>query len=355
MAWRFWSKFDRDWGWNLARLLAFTLLESLFAIVGLQLVILALALRLTTPHAEQSVIVYLLRFLPDRAEASAVNAFALSLRTAPAVVLALGLPVAIWYGSRFFVVLESVLCVIFRRPKRRFLAQNRAALLMLLLFVALLPVIVLSATATPYINFSPANFSVSLVDPDAFGGALLGPWLGLLAGLAANFALTLLAYTLITPGFVSLRVAWPGALVAAALSQGYLMIFPLYLRYVLYPSHFGAIAGFALVALVFFYAYGLFIVIGAEIAALCAGYQPNALDLTGILARAAKAPWPSRRAHLPRMAHAHAVPLTEPAAPVAPAALAAHPPLAVVAAAAPIEDSGADDLPTDPWLSAAQQ
>jgi hypothetical protein len=55
------------------------------------------------------------------------------------------------------------------------------------------------------------------------------------------------------------------------------------------------------------------------------------------------------------MAHAHAVPLTEPAAPVAPAALAAHPPLAVVAAAAPIEDSGAEDFPTDPWLSAAQQ
>jgi hypothetical protein len=147
-------------------------------------------------------------------------------------------------------------------------------------------------------------------------------------------------------------VAWPGALVAAALSQGYLMIFPLYLRYVLYPSHFGAIAGFALVALVFFYAYGLFIVIGAEIAALCAGYQPNTLDLTGILARSAKAPWPSRRAHLPRMVHVHAAPLAEPAAPVAPAAPA---PLAVVAAAVPIEDGGADDFPTDPWLSAAQQ
>ena len=295
--WRFWYKYDRDWGWNLARLLAFTLLMALFAIVGLQLVVLALALRLTTPHAEQSVITYLVRFLPDRVEAGAVSAFFRSLRSAPIVVLTLGLPVAIWYGSRFFVVLESALSVIFRRPKRRFLAQNRAALLMLLLFVTLLPVIVFSATAIPRIGFSTATLSVSLVDPDALGGAPWGPWLALLAGLAANFIVTLVAYTRLTPGFVALRSAWPGALVAAALSQGYLLIFPLYLRYVLYPNHFGSVAGFALVALVFFYAYGLFIVIGAEIAALCAGYQPSARDLTATLAESARPPWPSRRAH----------------------------------------------------------
>ncbi|HET9112079.1 MAG TPA: YhjD/YihY/BrkB family envelope integrity protein [Ktedonobacterales bacterium] len=341
-AWRLWLKFDRDWGWNLARLLAFTLLESLFAIVGLQLVLLALTLRLTTPDAEQGVILTVMRFLPDRVEASAVYSFAHSLRAAPVIVLALGLPVAIWYGSRFFVVLESALCVIFRRSKRRFLAQNRAALLLLLLFVALLPLIVLSATAIPRIGFSPATLSVSLVDPDVPGGALLGPWLALLAGLAANFVLALIAYVWLTPGFVSLRAAWLGALVAAALSQGYLLIFPLYVRYVLYPNHFGSIAGFALVALVFFYAYGLFIVIGAEIAAIRAGYQPTVRDLTGMLARASKASWPLRRAHLGRRAsHTHAP--------------------ADGSLALPMPTSGAtesatpDDLPTDPHLSVIQQ
>ena len=333
MAWRFWIKFDRDWGWNLARLLAFTLLMALFAVVGLQLVALALTLRLTTSHTEQSVITYLLHFLPDRVEASAVNAFARSLRSAPVTVLALGLPVAVWYSSRFFVVLESALCVIFRRPKRRFLAQNRAALLMLLLFVALLPVIVLSATATPHIGFTPANLSVSLVDPDAFGGAPWGPWLAVLAGLVANFIFTLVAYALLTPGFVSLRAAWPGALVAAALSQGYLLIFPLYVRYVLYPNHFGSIAGFALVALVFFYAYGLFIVIGAEIAALRAGYAASAQDLTGVLARSAQRSMLAAR-------------------PVAASETLAD---AVSPASAPASaDSSLGDVPTDPWLSAVR-
>jgi uncharacterized BrkB/YihY/UPF0761 family membrane protein len=159
--------------------------------------------------------------------------------------------------------------------------------------------------------------------------------MALLAGLAANFILTLIAYTCLTPGFVSWRAAWPGALVAATLSQGYVLIFPLYVRYVLYPNHFGSIAGFALVALVFFYAYSLFIVIGAEIAALCAGYQPSALDLTGIIAHAARTPWPRRRVHQADVTLAHIAPPTTLPSPTTPATL--------------------DDVPTDPRLTTVRR
>lgn len=333
---RFYTKFDRDWGWNLARLLAFTLLMALFALVGLELVLLSLFLRLSSAHIEQSAIVYALRFLPDRVAVSAVTSFARSLKTAPGYVLALALPVAIWYGSRFFVVLESALCVIFRRPKRSFLAQNRAALFMLLLIVVLLPVIVMSATGTPRIHVAPASLSVSLVDPDALAGSTWGSWLALLAGLSANFVVALAAYTRLTPGHVSLRVAWPGALVAAVLSQGYLLIFPLYVRYVLYPNHFGAIAGFALVALTFFYAYGLFIVIGAQIASLRAGCAPAARDLTVLLAHASDAAPSTPQPQVIRATHA-------------PAALRSVPPRAI-----PASVSATSDTPTDPLLTAIQ-
>lgn len=280
----FWAKFDHDWGWNLARLLAYTLLQALFAVAGLQLVVLALVLRYSSPTAQDSVVASIARLLPDRVEASAVEAFAHSLRSAPVWILALALPVAIWYGSRLFVVLESALCVIFRRPRRSFLRQNGAALLILLLFTGLLPIVVLSATAIPHIGISP-QLGIRIVDPDMVADAPWIPWLALLAGLIANFALVQVAYTRLTPGGVSWRAAWPGALVAAALSQGYLLIFPLYAHYVLHPNHFGTVAGFALVALVFLYAYGTFIVIGAEIAAVRAGYGPGAGDVTEMLAR----------------------------------------------------------------------
>ena len=337
MAWWFWNKYDRDWGWNLARLLAFTLLESLFAMAGLQLVLLALALRMTTAYAERTVTFYLLHFLPDRVAASAVVAFTHSLRDAPAYLLVLGLPVAVWYGSRFFAVLESVLCVIFRRPKRRFLPQNRAAFLMLLLCLLLLPVIVFSATAIPHIGVSISRLTITLVDSDAFGGSVWAAWVALLAGLLANFLLALVAFMWLTPGGVSLRAAWPGALVAAALSQGYLLIFPLYVRYVLQPAHFGSIAGFALVALVFFYAYGLFIVIGAEIAAIRAGYAPNAQDLTGIVAKAGS---PAASAQLTPQFPLGAETRTSLGGAIF------HPPESV-----PV----AHDAPTDPWLDAARR
>lgn len=345
MVMRFFTKFDRDWGWNLARLLAFTFLMALFAIVGLELILISLFLRLSSAHFEHSAMVYALHLLPDRVAVSAVSSFARSLKDAPAYVLALALPVAIWYGSRFFVVLESALCVIFRRPKRPFLAQNRAALFMLLLIVVLLPVIVMSATGTPRISFSPADLRLSLVDPDALGGAAWGSWLALVAGLVANFVVALVAYTRLTPGHVSLRAAWPGALVAATLSQGYLLIFPLYVRYVLYPNHFGAIAGFALVALTFFYAYGLFIVIGAQIASLRAGCAPAARDLTALLAESA-APLASAETTSVRSdvsSDSERPPVAAPAAFHA-APLRSAPP----AAAASVE------TPTDPWLTAIQ-
>jgi uncharacterized BrkB/YihY/UPF0761 family membrane protein len=282
---RFARKFDRDWGWNLARLLAYTLLQALFAVVGLQIVILALALRITSPSEQGATIAGIAQMLPDRVESGAFEIFARSLRAAPGWLLALALPVAVWYGSRLFAVLESALCVVFRRPRRHFLAQNSASLLMLLLFTLLLPVVLLSATAIPRIGVTP-QFAITIADPDALAGRPWIPWLALLAGLLANFLIAQVAYTWLTPKGVSWRAAWPGALVAAALAQGYLLIFPLYARYVLHPSHFGTVAGFALVALVFLYAYGVFIIVGAEIASLRAGYGPGLGDVTEIVASA---------------------------------------------------------------------
>lgn len=288
---RFWTKFDHDWGWNLARLLGYTLLQALFAITGLQIVILALALRFTPARTQDSVITGIARLLPDRVESSAFEVFARSLHATPAWLLILLLPVAVWYGSRLFAVLESALCVVFRRPRRTFLRQNSTAILLMLLFTLLLPVIVLSATAIPRIGVTP-EFVITIADPDALLAYPWIPWLALLAGLAANFILNQVAFTLLTPGGVSWRAAWPGALIAAALSQGYLLIFPLYARYVLHPSHFGTVAGFALVSLVFLYAYGVCIVVGAEIAAFRAGYGPGAGDVTETMAHAAQADRP---------------------------------------------------------------
>src|SRR6185437_2621260 len=103
-----------------------------------------------------------------------------------------GVLVALWYGSRFFAVMESCLCMIFRRPKRGFRAQNRAALLMLLLFSVLLPVIVLAMTTLSYADIdAPAPRTLSAAA--RLANEPLFATLTIAAGFLANVLLLLIA------------------------------------------------------------------------------------------------------------------------------------------------------------------
>lgn len=289
----FWLKFDRDWGWNLARLIAYTCVMALFATLGLDLIILALVLRVSGATTERALVADVVRLLPDRVASSAVASFAHSLQATPAPLLVLALPLTLWYGTRFFVVLESCFCVIFRRNPRTFVRQNVVALGMLAFFAVAAPVILLSATHEPILTLGTEGARTgreSVAETVALTSLgtqhAVGPVgiLAVLAGLLANFALMLLGLTLLTPGRVRLRAAWPGALLGAVLAQGYLLIFPLYARYILQPTHFGTVAGFVLVVLVFFFAYGMCVVIGAEVSAVRAGYTPAAQGATQRLA-----------------------------------------------------------------------
>jgi uncharacterized BrkB/YihY/UPF0761 family membrane protein len=285
-----WIKFERDWGWNLARLLAYACLAALFAVLGLQLAILSLVLKVTSDTTEQHFVTQLLRFLPSGITTNAVLTFTKSVESAPWPVVVLGLIVALWYGTRFFVVLESCLCVIFRRPKRTWRMQNRAALTMLLLFALLSPIILLSATAAPHVPlaFVEHHTTTSALRAPSPARVANNPIFGTLAvlgGLLANFAILLVAYTRLTPEGVPIRDAAPGAALAAVLAQGYVLLFPFYVDDVLHPSQFGTVAGFVLVALVFFFAYAVFIVLGAELASLRAGYQPAFAEVTVLLAK----------------------------------------------------------------------
>jgi uncharacterized BrkB/YihY/UPF0761 family membrane protein len=281
-----WTKFDRDWGWNLARMLAYACLTALFSVVGLQLGILSLILRIASDTTEQRFIGQFMWFLPDRVTGSAVLSFADALERAPWPLILVGLVVALWYGTRFFVVMESCLCIIFRRPKRPFREQNLTALWMLALFAVLFPIIVLSATVTPHVPIALPHADASTRVAAATGRMLSSPLYGtlaLLGGFGANFSFLLIAYTLLTPGRVSARAAAPGAAIAALLAQGFLFSFPIYVHVVLQPSHFGTVAGFVLVALVFFFAYAVLVVLGAELASVRAGYQPTRNDVTNLL------------------------------------------------------------------------
>lgn len=278
-----WQKFDHDWGWNLARLLAYTCIMGMFSVLGLELVLLSLFLRITSDNAEAQVVRAIVRLLPDRVTGAAVLSFADSIEHAPFILVLLGLPVALWYGTRFFVVIESALCVIFRRQQRRFLRQNLVAVLMLLLFAGALPTMMLSATFTPAVNIGLGH---GAIPHSRLGDEPVIATLAMVTSLALNFLILLALYSVVTPGGVSMRHTWPGALLGALLAQGYILIFPLYTRDVLQPQHFGTVAGFVFVVLVFFYAYSFFVVVGAELSSWRAGYRAAPYSVTDTLAYA---------------------------------------------------------------------
>jgi uncharacterized BrkB/YihY/UPF0761 family membrane protein len=243
----------------------------------------SLFLRITSDSTEQEAVTAIVRLLPDRVTAAAVSSFANTIEHAPFILVLLGLPVTLWYGTRFFVVIETCLCVIFRRQQRRFLDQNRVALLMLLLFAAALPTMILSATFTPIVNVGLGH---SVIPHTRLANEPLIAALALCTSLALNFLLLLTLYSVVTPGGVSMRHTWLGALLGAALAQGYILIFPVYTREVLQPQHFGTVAGFVFVVLIFFYAYSFFVISGAELSSWRAGYRAAPRSITDSLAYA---------------------------------------------------------------------
>ncbi len=282
-----WLKFDRDWGWNLARLLAFTCVQSLFGVTGLLLIAVALAARLHDPGIDANIVGQLVTLLPDQISVSAVESFERSLRDASLPLLFVSLPISLWYGSRFFVVLEGVLAIVFQRRQRGFLSQNATALPIVLLFALLLPVITHSATVHPEF--------VTIVSSRAEGGLTFHTYvaddpkqvlLSTAASLAAIFIVLTLAFALLTPWHIPFKAAWPGALLAAILTQLYITIFPIYTRLILQPNHFGTVVGFVLVLFVFFAAFGLFVVVAAEVSALLVGLRRAAADIPTTLAAA---------------------------------------------------------------------
>jgi hypothetical protein len=83
----------------------------------------------------------------------------------------------------------------------------------------------------------------------------------------------------------SLRIqdAWRGALIAGALLEVYVVAFPFYAAQFLKPDSYGSTAGFAVLILVFFYYFGVILLLGAEINSFWTGQRQTDANLPGIL------------------------------------------------------------------------
>src|SRR5258708_14849451 len=267
-AWSFWTKLNNDWAFNLASLLAYNLLLSLFPILLLLLSVTSLSLEALAPGRVRTFIANVAAALPVAGSTQVVGAVWDHLRSSAGLVLAIGIIGSVVAGSRLFITLENCLGGVFRLRGRDPIRQNIMAVSMLVLYLVLLPVIFLA-----------------FLLPPALAGALPSgapPWLnqtvlwltGALISFVAAILLFAAIYVVVPNRPFRWAAVWRGTLVAAALLVAYEAAFPFYTSVFLRPDNYGSIAGFAIVILVFFYYLAFILLLGPGIHS-CAPAPPE--------------------------------------------------------------------------------
>ncbi len=272
-------KFNNDWVMNLAAALAFNLLTAMAPLAVALLAIPGLLMGRSEVRAYLTQVIFSI-FPRTTASPELIDALLRQLNRISGPLGIVAVLVALFTGSRLFVLLEGCFGIIYRRRPRGLILQNAMALGMLLLFAVLTPLMVVAASLpalaisllqrTPLGQVPGSGFAFSL-------GGLLG---GVL--LAWLFFLTI--YTFVPNRRIRWRSTWRGALLAAVLTQVYLALFSLYASHFL--SGLGGQIGFAIILMTFFYYFAVILLLGAEVNAFFGEkVRSSPADLVTLVAR----------------------------------------------------------------------
>lgn len=251
---QFLTKFNNDWSFNLAGALAYNFLLSTFPIVVAILAILgfilgAIGQNVTT--IENSIA----SSLPSSVNAAPIiRAIGDNLYKSSGILLAISIVSAIIFGSRLFIVIEGMFCIVYHVRPRKLIRQNIMAIGMLIAFIIYIPIASLASSIPTFISAILKNTPV---------GAFFSSVLGILFGIAVSFGLFLLIYIIVPNQRIAFKHSWLGALISGIALEIYLILFPLYVRYSL-TGVAGAV-GATVILLVFFYYFGVILFLGAEV------------------------------------------------------------------------------------------
>jgi membrane protein len=253
---RIWRKAYEDNVTGLAAMVAYNLLLSIFP---LALVALFVAGRLVrSQEVQDSVLNDLQRIFPSAAETTLTDGIR-RLQSASTTVGIVAVATSVWVSASFWGALDTAFCRIYHRPCRTWVRQKLFALGML----AVVLLFIIASVAVPTIQ----GLLIARAERLPFGlsdvpGLVYGVTLAI--GVTALFAALAATYKLVPKGTVPWRCVWPGAL-GATLAMGVVdYAFPLYLQNIS-SLRIGTSALFVLIALVWFYALALILLIGAVV------------------------------------------------------------------------------------------
>ena len=246
------TKFNNDWVMNFSGMLAYNLLLSIFPIIVAIASIFGLILGTS---ARTSIVTSIVKVLPNRVSPDLVTNALIQLNKSSGILGILAIILAIFFGSRLFIVIEGCFSIIYHVRQRTLIRQNLMAFGMLLIFVILIPIMIF-ASSIPTLAASLLKYT--FIGQNGFVAGIAG----ILGGLVACFLLFEAIYFIIPNQKISLRHSWLGALVAAIALELYLTLFPLYIQFAL--NGYAGQVGFAIILLVFFYYFAVILLLGAE-------------------------------------------------------------------------------------------
>ena len=281
------KKFKNDWTVHLAQALAFSLVTALIPIAILLLAIVGSIIGGLSKSAKAAFDSNIAKALPSQLHISqsVIQSASSRLSSSSGLLTIIAIIVAVIFGSRLFTLMEACFDVIYRLQPRSFVKQNAVAIIMLIVFVILTPILVLAGTV-PGATLSFLGHTT--VQAGGFG-LNLGGFIG---GLIVSFILFEAFYVFIpnrtenVPSVMHrIRSSWIGAAVAAVVLQLMLRFFPLYVQH--YTKGYVGQVVLILAVVAFFYLFALIILLGAEVNAYYAeGIQPTQSNL---ISRADKA------------------------------------------------------------------
>ena len=276
-------KWTNDWSMNLASMLAYNLITTIFPILLLILSIAGMVLHALFVTQLGTLSAAISAGLPTELQRYIdVNALLKSLITITGPLAVVSLVSLLWIGSNLFANMENAFSIIFRTPGRHMVAQRLMALAMVLVLAALLPI---SLGAASFVTAGSAGFQRFLPWPLGLVLSIVGP----LTSLAVLWVLFLVIYIVVPNIRVRFRDAWPGALTAAILFGMFEVLFPLYFELFLHgDTRYGAAGATILVVIVWLWIFALITLLGAQINAVAMGLRPMPCGLDRTYARAYK-------------------------------------------------------------------
>jgi YihY family inner membrane protein len=277
----FLAKFSHDWTMFSAAGLAYSLMVAVVPIGIAIIAVLGFTVGNLSPATLATVIDRINHAFPSTIASQNVLEPALTkLHSSAGLLAVLAVVLAIFGGSRLFIAIERCFDIIYRTSPRRTLPQYRMALLMMLVFIALTPIMVLASSAPALLLSLLQNSTLSQIPAVALlvHDSFVLSAASVCGGLLVSWMLFQATYMAVPHQCIRLRKSWQGAVVAAMLLELFLAIFPFYVTH--FMRSYTGVAGFAIIFLLFFYYFALILLLGAQVNAyFCehVGPLPHAL------------------------------------------------------------------------------